>query len=75
MREECLSKKEKVLKDIREHPENHRHDFNGLITCSTIDGHTENSLMEAHSEYAGLGSNAGIRCDVVSGPCVCGAWH
>ncbi len=76
MREEHLIKeRERVLRDIREYPENHRHDFNGLLSCCAIDGILDNSLMEAHSEYAGIGSNNGRRCDVVAGPCVCGAWH
>jgi hypothetical protein len=66
---------EDVLKDIKEHPENHRHNFNGLQTCCIIDGALDMLLIEAHQEFAGLGTNGGQTCDVISGPCSCGAWH
>lgn len=66
---------EEALKDIREYPENHRHDLNGLTVCCTINGAVDLSLMEAHAEYVNLGTNGGVKCDVVSGPCACGAWH
>lgn len=64
-----------VLQDIREHPENHRHDFDGLHRCCTIDGAYDLRLVEAHEVYASFGTNGGRRCDVRSGPCSCGAWH
>ncbi len=64
-----------VLKDIKEHPENHMHDFEGLQRCIIIDGVIDSRLMEAHEECVNLGTNGGRRCDVVSGPCSCGAWH
>jgi hypothetical protein len=67
--------REERLKDIREHPGRHRHDFGGLQRCCMIDGALDTGLMEAHERYANLGRNGGIRCDVVSGPCACGAWH
>lgn len=67
--------KESVLQEIKDHPEWHRHDFNGLTACCLINGAVDVSLMEAHSQYADIGINGGIRCDVVDGPCVCGAWH
>jgi len=35
----------------------------------------EMSLMEAHGELVGLGTNGGRKCDVSEGPCNCGAWH
>lgn len=66
---------ESALKDIQEHPERHRHDFNGLQSCCIINGALSTLLMEAHKEHANFGINAGIRCDVSEGPCACGAWH
>ena len=63
------------LKDIREHPEKHRHDFGELQSCCVIDGVLDTAVMEAHSVYASQGTNGGRRCDVSSGPCSCGAWH
>jgi hypothetical protein len=62
-------------KDILEHPERHRHDFNGLTDCCTINGTVDLSLIDAHSSAAPLGRNGGVACDVTSGPCACGAWH
>lgn len=64
---------EEVLQDIREHPEKHRHDFDGLLRCSVINGTVDPRLMEAHEGMAG--ANGGSRCDVSRGPCGCGAWH
>jgi len=66
-----IREREKILKDIHEHPDSHRHDFNGLVACCTIDGCVDNSLMEAHA----IRTNSGRQCDTTSGPCVCGAWH
>ena len=63
------------LKEIREHPEKHRHDFSGLQACCLIDGALDTAVMEAHEVYASQGTNGGRRCDVSSGPCSCGAWH
>ncbi len=63
------------MKDIQEHPELHRHDFPQLQACCMVGDAIDLSLMEAHSKYVNLGTNGGQRCDVVSGPCSCGAWH
>lgn len=62
------------LKNIREHPELHRHaDMNGVHSCAFIGGAISMRIVEAHE---GLhGSNGGRGCDVSSGPCSCGAWH
>ena len=62
------------LQDIRNNPSRHKHlDMNGLMACSTINGAVDTSVMQAHE---GLhGSNGGVKCDVASGPCSCGAWH
>lgn len=69
------SKVEEKIKDIKEHPERHRHTFSGLQQCCIIDGALDTAVMEAHEVYASLGMNGGQRCDVISGPCSCGAWH
>lgn len=67
---------ESVLRHIKEFPEEHLHDYEGLIACGTINGAIDALILEAHSEmHPSLGSNGGIRCDVMSGPCACGAWH
>lgn len=66
--------REERLRDIREHPERHRHDFGGLTACCMMNGALDLGLQEAHSSVW-LGTNGGVRCDVVSGPCACGAWH
>jgi len=73
-REDTMTKSEERLKDIREHPENHRHDFNGLQNCAFIDGAIDASVMQAHEGLIGH-TNGGRRCDVSTGPCACGAWH
>ena len=65
---------EDVLKDIKERPSTHRHNFEGLQTCCMIDGMLDLRLIDAHSDGS-LGSNGGRNCDVSSGPCSCGAWH
>ncbi len=67
--------RESMLKDIKEHPERHRHSFEGLSGCCTLDGVLDMSLMDAHERHASLGRNGGRSCDVISGPCSCGAWH
>lgn len=63
------------IADIKEHPENHKHDFNDLTACCMIDGAMVLQVMDAHSEYVNMGTNGGIRCDVTKGPCACGATH
>ena len=63
------------LKDVPELPERHRHDFGSLQRCCIVDGVLDLRLLEAHQTYASLGTNGGRRCDVVKGPCACGAWH
>ena len=65
--------REEKLKDIKEHPENHRHSFAGMIECCTLEsGELDLSLIDAHPP---VGKNGGVNCDVIEGPCSCGAWH
>lgn len=65
---------EEILQEIKDYPEKHHHDFEGLQRCCFIDGALDLEVMQAHSTV-NLGINGGVRCDVTSGPCACGAWH
>lgn len=65
----------KRLDDIKNNPNSHRHDFEGLQRCCFLNGALDGRLMEAHETHASVGSNGGRSCDVTSGPCSCGAWH
>ena len=67
--------REEKVKDIKEHPENHKHDFGGLQMCCWYEGSIDLQLMDMHSEHVDLGRNGGVKCDVTEGPCACGAWH
>lgn len=58
------------LKDIKDNPEKHRHDYTGLIACCMHNGAIDTMIMDAHEGLMGRG-----KCDVSSGPCACGAWH
>jgi len=65
---------EERLQDIRKNPDKHRHiDLNDLTRCCITDGAINTLLMEAHEGLTG--TNGGRGCDVLSGPCACGAWH
>lgn len=64
------------LNDIRAHPEKHRHTFDELMACCTVMDCVDGRLMDAHGGLAGTVSACrGKRCDVLDGPCACGAWH
>lgn len=63
----------KALEDIKTRPENHKHTYRELINCCKLGGVIDVILMEAHVGLAG--KNNGLSCDVVEGPCGCGAWH
>jgi len=67
--------REEKLLDIKNHPEKHKHDFDGLTECCVFEGAIDLSIMDAHSKYVDLGTNGGVRCDTTDGPCACGAWH
>ena len=70
-----MSAVQERFEDIKNHPERHRHDFSALHACCMVNGVLDMKLFAAHEEYASLGTNGGVRCDVTSGPCSCGAWH
>lgn len=62
------------LKDVKEHPEKHKHqDLNELTACCMVGGAIDMSVWEAHE--GSQGRNGGRGCDVSHGPCACGAWH
>ena len=62
--------------DITHYPEMHRHTYEELRECCiTPDGAIDLRIIDLHSEYVDLGKNGGTKCDVISGPCACGAWH
>lgn len=63
---------EERMADILNHPENHHHDFRELMICCMVDGAVNPLLMDAHPA---IGYNGGQKCDVMKGPCSCGAWH
>jgi hypothetical protein len=60
-------------REIINNPEKHKHSYTELIACCAHEGAINSMLMQAHEGY--LGSNGGVNCDVVNGPCKCGAWH
>ncbi len=72
---------ERKMREIREYPELHVHkDLNDLHRCcmvATGDGGRalDISLLQAHSDASAVGYNGGTACDVLDGPCSCGAWH
>jgi hypothetical protein len=73
--EDCIvGIREGKIRHIKEHPEQHRHTFDALQACCYLKGAIDLATMEAHSSV-NLGTNGGVRCDVVEGPCACGAWH
>lgn len=63
------------VQEIREHPELHRHSFETLQACATINGVLVMEIIEAHQQHAPTGCNGGRNCDTTDGPCNCGAWH
>ena len=58
------------LADIKAHPERHLHDFPELQACCGVKGKLSMQLLDAHPKRGPKG-----RCDVLHGPCACGAWH
>lgn len=60
------------LAHIKEHPDQHRHDWIDLQACCMVDNSFDPQIMEAHPA---LGRNGGRKCDVIDGPCSCGGWH
>lgn len=68
----------KRLEDIKQNPDKHRrHTFVELEACCFVGGSSRLLLLRvAHSQHAPVRINVdGSRCDVVSGPCSCGATH
>lgn len=67
-----LTPRELKVKEIQEHPELHKHDYDSLIDCCIVDGAIDLQLIDLHPA---VGYNGGQKCDVIGGPCSCGAWH
>ena len=69
------------LQHIKDYPGQHVHfDVERLMSCCMVDmGHgyfaVVAQLMDAHQQYTPLGRNGDHNCDVMDGPCNCGAWH
>lgn len=63
------------IEDIKTNPERHHHDWLQMQTCCMTEDGIDLSIMQAHETYAAVGRNGGRACDVISGPCACGAWH
>lgn len=66
---------ESVLQDLKDHPEKHKHNWGDLAQCCMIGGALDITLMDLHSQLVDLGTNGGVRCDTIKGPCACGAFH
>ncbi len=64
---------EDKISNIKMHPEMHRHSYNDLVNCCLEDGVLSSTLLQAHEQAMGRGGV--LRCDVIEGPCSCGAWH
>ena len=64
--------REEKLKDILDHPEKHKHTWEELVDCCLVGTNIDFKLMNAH---LAVGYNGGAKCDVIEGPCSCGAWH
>lgn len=64
-----------VIEEIKKNPEKHIHEMNALLVCASFNGAINTAVLTAHSEYLDLGTNGGVKCDVILGPCSCGAWH
>ena len=60
------------LEEIKQQPQSHRHTFDELTACCTIDGAVDVGLLDAH---AIADPKTGIKHDVKTGACCCGAWH
>jgi hypothetical protein len=61
------------IADIKRHPDQHRHTFEELIKCCSVNGSIDTGLLGIHQQFASCGKTS--RCDVTEGPCACGAWH
>jgi hypothetical protein len=53
--------RDEKIQDIKQHPEKHRHTFEALQACCTLDNAVDLLVMDAHQEYVSLGTNGGTR--------------
>ena len=61
------------LDEITDYPARHQHSFVDLLACCTVNGVLDLNLLETHK--ACVPQRNPSKCDVLSGPCSCGAWH
>lgn len=60
--------------EILANPTSHRHAYQDLVRCcTTADGAVSLAHMDAHRAAVPARNPGG--CDVMEGPCACGAWH
>lgn len=64
---------EEKLQDIKDNHDKHQHTFAELQACCMVGGAMDLRVMEAHQGLVPQRNPGG--CDVMEGPCSCGAWH
>jgi len=62
------------MSEDKKNKENVGSEFNDVINYA-IDKNGHLSLSKLEELEGRFGSNGGRGCDVLSGPCSCGAWH
>lgn len=65
-----MSRLADLIRDLAEAPQDHRHTWEELQRCCTVEGALSMQLIDAHT---GFGN--GPQCDVIQGKCGCGALH
>jgi hypothetical protein len=65
-----------MIDQLRHHPERHVHRFREeLEKCCKVNGQFAPVLLELHYIYSKIHNANNDPCDVLEGPCTCGAWH
>lgn len=65
---------QELLDHIYLNPDKHRHkNLDELTNCCLLNGAIDSLVWQAHEGIQGR--NGGKGCDVLEGPCSCGAWH
>lgn len=64
---------DELMKSVGGRPDNLDRSFEELVASAT----TEDGAIDlaALDDAPAVGYNGGVKCDVTSGPCSCGAWH
>ena len=64
---------DELMKSLDARPDNLERSFEDLVALATTeDGAIDLSVF---ANAPAVGYNGGVKCDVTSGPCSCGAWH